>query len=441
MTIFTALAKDYTGGGTFANRPDATVLGPTIAVGMSAYYFATDTGKLYSLASGDTAWQNVIAGSVANALTAGTGLSGSTYNGSAAVTWNLGSAYGDTTNPYASKTANFFLAAPNGSSGVPSFRSIVTADVPTLNQNTTGSAATLTTARGIYGNNFDGSASLTQVITSVYGGTGNGFTKFSGPTTSEKTFTLPNASANVLTDNAAVTIAQGGTNATTAGGALTNLGAVNIAGDTMTGLLNVNVGAGTFPSFIPNDGLRQYRSAASTMRLASDGAASFAAYRFSSDATAPGNAFVKGRGSMASPSAPIRNDVLGQVTVFGVNAAGTGIIGSGSFNFSLTDPSVSDSNRGTTFTVAVAPNSSTTSQTVLSINNETGLSTNGAVTIDQNRLHVLRQYTVATLPAAGTAGRMAAVTDATAPTYLGALTGGGTVKCPVYDNGTAWVSC
>ncbi len=49
-------------------------------------------------------------------------------------------------------------------------------------------------------------------------------------------------------------------------------------------------------------------------------------------------------------------------------------------------------------------------------------------------------YTVATLPAAGTKGRMAYVTDATAPTYLGALTGGGTVNTPVFDNGTAWVS-
>lgn len=49
-------------------------------------------------------------------------------------------------------------------------------------------------------------------------------------------------------------------------------------------------------------------------------------------------------------------------------------------------------------------------------------------------------YTVATLPAAGTAGRRAHVTDATAPTFLGALTGGGAVVCPVFDNGTAWVS-
>ena len=49
-------------------------------------------------------------------------------------------------------------------------------------------------------------------------------------------------------------------------------------------------------------------------------------------------------------------------------------------------------------------------------------------------------YTVATLPTAGTIGRIAYVTDALAPTYLGVLTGGGAVKTPVFDNGTAWVS-
>lgn len=104
-------------------------------------------------------------------------------------------------------------------------------DFPTLNQSTTGSAATLTTPRAIYGNNFDGSAALTQIIASTYGGTGNGFTKFSGPTTAEKTFTLPNASATVLTDNAAVTVAQGGTGRATS----TTAYGLIAAGTTATG--------------------------------------------------------------------------------------------------------------------------------------------------------------------------------------------------------------
>lgn len=48
-------------------------------------------------------------------------------------------------------------------------------------------------------------------------------------------------------------------------------------------------------------------------------------------------------------------------------------------------------------------------------------------------------YTVATLPT-GAVGKIAYVTDATTPTYLGELTGGGAVVCPVFYNGTAWVS-
>lgn len=46
-------------------------------------------------------------------------------------------------------------------------------------------------------------------------------------------------------------------------------------------------------------------------------------------------------------------------------------------------------------------------------------------------------YTVATLPAGGLGDR-AMVTDASSPTYLGALTGGGSTVCPVFHNGSAW---
>jgi hypothetical protein len=136
---------------------------------------------------------------------------------------SLAASYGDTQNPYASKTLKYVLAAPNGADGVPTFRALVASDIPTLNQSTTGSAATLTTPRAIYGNNFDGSAALTQIIASTYGGTGNGFTKFTGATTAERTYTLPDATTTILTTNAAVTIAQGGTGQTTASAAFNAL--------------------------------------------------------------------------------------------------------------------------------------------------------------------------------------------------------------------------
>ena len=41
-------------------------------------------------------------------------------------------AYGDIVNPYGIKTKNYVLAAPNGSNGVPSFRALAAADLPTV---------------------------------------------------------------------------------------------------------------------------------------------------------------------------------------------------------------------------------------------------------------------------------------------------------------------
>jgi len=112
-----------------------------------------------------------------------------------------------------------------------------------------GTATALATARAIYGNNFDGTAALTQVIASTYGGTGNGFTKFSGPTTSEKTFTLPNASATVLTDAAAVTVAQGGTGGATAAAARSGIGFVTLTTTATTGTVTLDCAADN-PTFV-----------------------------------------------------------------------------------------------------------------------------------------------------------------------------------------------
>lgn len=91
------------------------------------------------------------------------------------LTLSLATAYGDTQNPYASKTANFVLAAPSGAAGVPTFRAVTVADIPTLNQNTTGSAATWTTGRTISltgdvtgtSGTFDGSGNLTIATTNT----------------------------------------------------------------------------------------------------------------------------------------------------------------------------------------------------------------------------------------------------------------------------------
>lgn len=112
-----------------------------------------------------------------------------------------------------------------------------------------GSVATLTTPRAIYGNNFDGSAALTQIIASTFGGTGNGFTKFSGPTTAEKTFTLPNVSSTILTSNDLVTVAQGGTGANTLSGVLFGNGTSAFTATALGGDVTLYGSNGTAPLF------------------------------------------------------------------------------------------------------------------------------------------------------------------------------------------------
>ena len=77
----------------------------------------------------------------------GTGtVSGLSLSGTVTSTGNLtlGGTLAVTPSNFSSQTANTFLAAPNGSSGTPTFRTIVAADVPTLNQNTTGTASNIT---------------------------------------------------------------------------------------------------------------------------------------------------------------------------------------------------------------------------------------------------------------------------------------------------------
>lgn len=108
------------------------------------------------------------AGTGNGTVTAVTGTSPVASSGGTAPAISLDAAYGDTLNPYGSKTANFVLAAPNGAAGVPTFRAIVAADIPTLNQNTTGSAGSVANALSAgtglsytSGTTFDGSAART----------------------------------------------------------------------------------------------------------------------------------------------------------------------------------------------------------------------------------------------------------------------------------------
>jgi hypothetical protein len=82
-------------------------------------------------------------------------------------------------NAIAGATTNRYFLRGDGTNVTMS--AIQAADVPTLNQNTTGSAATLTTSRNIWGQSFNGSADVSGNLSSVGNITGtNGITISTG---------------------------------------------------------------------------------------------------------------------------------------------------------------------------------------------------------------------------------------------------------------------
>ena len=136
-------AVAYNRGGT--GQSSAFVAGGVVYGSSTSALAVTPIGTtgqvLTSAGAGTPTWTTPTTGTV----TSVTATSPVASSGGATPAISLASGYGDTQNPFASKTANYFLSAPNGSDGAPTFRAIVAADVPTLNQNTTGSAGSLAT--------------------------------------------------------------------------------------------------------------------------------------------------------------------------------------------------------------------------------------------------------------------------------------------------------
>lgn len=123
-------------------------------------------------------------------------------------------------------------------------------------------------------------------------------------------------------------------------------------------------------------------------------------------------------------------------------ALGIAVESGSTTNIVLIGGALGEFNAATQVRVYTAANNTTTGGTECARWDSSGnylMGAGGAGTvIDSNRLFRLRQYTVATLPTVGTAGRLAAVADALGPTYGVAVTGGGAVNTPTYDDGTNW---
>ena len=186
----------------------------------------------------------------AGTVTSVTGTSPVVSSGGATPAISLASGYGDTQNPYASKTANNFLAAPNGTIGAPIFRSIVAADIPTLNQNTTGTASNVTGTVAI-ANGGTGATTNTAARTNL-GATTLGANIFTITNPSAVTFPRFNADNTISALDAATfrTAIGAGTSSTT--GTVTSIVAgTGLSGGTITtsgtiALANTAVTAGSY---------------------------------------------------------------------------------------------------------------------------------------------------------------------------------------------------
>jgi hypothetical protein len=169
--------------------------GTTPAISMPA---ATTSANGYLTSTDWNTFNGKGNGTVTSVSGTGT-VSGLSLSGTVTTTGNLtlGGTLSVLPSNFASQTANTFLAAPNGSAGAPTFRGIVVADVPTLNQNTTGSsgsctgnAATATTATNVSG----GTVSSTRVNPrSVASPFGSGNLTINGDTTDIYTVLLSGA--------------------------------------------------------------------------------------------------------------------------------------------------------------------------------------------------------------------------------------------------------
>ena len=208
----------------------------------------TDTSKL-KLGDGSTLWNSLSYFSAGSGVTAVTATSPVASSGGLTPVISLASGYGDTLNPYASKTANYVLGAPNGSAGVPTFRAIVAADIPTLNQNTTGTASNVTGTVAI-ANGGTGQTTQQAALTALSGTqTSSQYLRSNGTNTLLSAIQAADVpTLNQSTTGSAATLTTGRTIAITGDLAYTSPsfdGSANVTAVGTLATVNTNVGSFT----------------------------------------------------------------------------------------------------------------------------------------------------------------------------------------------------
>jgi hypothetical protein len=252
-----------------------------------------------------------------------------------AATYSRTDHVGYVTQNLATQSANKVFASPNGSTGTPTFRSLVSTDVPTLNQNTTGSAASLTTGRtiGITGDltytspSFDGSANVTAVGTLNTGisPTWTGFHTFS------RTVTASGGIARGTLFNSTLTAAANGDVSvgldiptTFTNGAFTgvaNLG-IRASGFSQFGTATTNSGIilGSASSFttgsVPTSGFTIYKNSSDGVFYHGNGGGFYFKFRTSANADANNRLYIAdaGIGVNTGATAPTAKILIGAGT-------------------------------------------------------------------------------------------------------------------------------
>jgi hypothetical protein len=220
-TTLTAGTLPPAAGGTGAT---ATPTNGQLLVGNGVNYSVASLGSGTGISTTTGSGTLTINNTGVTSLAGTSPVAASASTGSVSV--SLASGYGDTQNPYGSKTANYVLAAPNGSSGAPTFRAIVAADIPTLNQNTTGSAGSLSGTVAV----ANGGTGATTLTGYVYG---NGTSAMTASTT------IPNSGTTATSANTANAIVARNSSGGFSAGAITAVGLSSSGNITATSGANI----------------------------------------------------------------------------------------------------------------------------------------------------------------------------------------------------------